>query len=125
MRKSVKAALLSGLVLPGIGHFYLKRFITGTLLLLATLASLYLIITVVVERAMEIAARIVNGEVSPDVAVISEMIAKQANSPEARIANIASLVLLAVWLIGIFDSYRVGRNLQKSEEKDHSRTDTY
>ncbi|MFO7606115.1 MAG: hypothetical protein R6W72_07445, partial [Desulfurivibrionaceae bacterium] len=74
MRKSVKAALLSGLVLPGIGHFYLKRFITGALLLLATLASLYLIITVVVERAMEIAARIVKGEVSPDVAVISEMI---------------------------------------------------
>ncbi|MDF1577122.1 MAG: hypothetical protein RQ753_04955 [Desulfurivibrionaceae bacterium] len=124
MRKSVKAALLSGLVFPGFGHFYLKRFITGALLLLTTLASLYLIITVVVERAMEIAARIVTGEVSPDVAVISEMLAKQAESPEARIANLASIVLLAVWLIGIFDSYRVGRNLRKSEEKDHRRPDT-
>ena len=109
MRKSTKAALLSALVFPGAGHFFLKRYITGTVLTGAAFASLYLLISKTVERALQITEKIQLGEVPPDVAAITELVLKQPTGTEAQLLSIASIVLIISWLIGIVDSYRVGR----------------
>ena len=109
MSKTMKAALLSAFVFPGAGHFFLKKHITGTLLAGAAFASLYWVISKMVERALQIAEKIQSGEVQLDVAAITELISKQPTGTDAQLLNIAWTVLIISWLIGIVDSYRVGR----------------
>ena len=109
MRKSVKAALLSGLVFPGAGHFFLKRPISGAVLACAALSSLYLIISYSVERALKITEQIQRGEVPANVDTIAELVSRQPIGAEAQLYDMALLALLVSWLLGIFDSYRIGR----------------
>jgi hypothetical protein len=111
MSKAIKAALLSAFVFPGTGHFFLKKHIIGTLLAGAALASLYLVFSRMVERALQIGEKIQRGEVQLDVAAITELISKQPTGTDAQLLNVAWTVLIISWLIGIVDSYRVGRVL--------------
>jgi hypothetical protein len=113
MSKSMKAVLLSAFVFPGAGHFFFKKNIVGSILAGATIVSLYSVISNVLERALQIAEKIQLGEVNLDVAVIAELVSKQPVGPEVQQFNIASIILLIVWLIGIIDSYRVGNTLSE------------
>ena len=115
MSKSTKAVLLSTLVLPGAGHFFLKKHISGAILACASLASLYLIIANMLERAQEIADQILQGEIAPDVAAITELLSRQPPGNEAQLLDIAWAVLIISWIMGIFDSYRCGRAQDKSD----------
>jgi len=115
MSKSTKAVLLSTLVLPGAGHFFLKKHISGAILACASLASLYLIIANMLERAQEIADQILQGEIAPDMAAITELLSRQPPGNETQL-DIAWAVLIISWIIGIFDSYRSGRAQDKSDE---------
>jgi hypothetical protein len=109
MTKSIKAVLLSALVFPGAGHFFLKRHILGIILTSATIASLYFLISGVVEKALKITDKIQRGEVLPDVAAITDLISAQPTGSEIQVITIASYVLMIAWVIGIVDSYRIGR----------------
>ncbi len=110
MSKAMKASLLSVLIFPGVGHFFLKKYIAGTLLAGAAFVSLYLVISRMVERALQIADKIERGEVQLDVAAITELISRQPTGTDALLLRIAWIVLIVSWLIGIVDSYRVGRS---------------
>lgn len=105
----MKAALLSAFVFPGVGHVYLKRYIPGGLLAGTAFIALYFLISEMVERALQIVDKIQNGEIQPDVAVITELVSKQPMGNEAQLMSIATAVLIIAWLIGIVDSYRAGR----------------
>lgn len=107
LTKSIKAALLSGLVFPGLGHFYLERNIRGALFTLTAVASLYVLISNAVEKAMQITDQIQRGEIPMDPAEISRAVSAQSDQP--LLLSVATLVLLVAWLTGIIDSYRVGR----------------
>ena len=109
MKKSTKAALLSAFVFPGIGHVYLKRYISGALLAGTAFITLYFVIAAAVERALQIVDKIQSGEIQADIAVITELVAKQVMGTDAQQINITTAVLIITWLIGIVDSYRVGR----------------
>jgi len=114
MTKTNKAVLLSALVFPGAGHFFLKKRITGAVLAAASLAALYLIVADVVERAQQIADKILSGEVAPDVAAITDLLSRQATGKESQLLDVVWPVLIICWLIGIVDSYRCGRAQDKS-----------
>lgn len=109
MTKSIKAAMLSALVFPGVGHFYLKKHIPGIILAGTALASLYFVISRMVERALHIAEQIQRGEVPLDVAIIAELVSRQPTGTDAALLNFTWTVLIISWFIGIADSYRVGR----------------
>jgi len=70
MKKSIKAVLLSALVFPGAGHLLLKKRIIDAVLTCASLVALYLIIANMLNRAQEIADKILSGDVAPDAADI-------------------------------------------------------
>ena len=75
----------------------------------AAFGSLYFVLSRVVERALQISEEIQTGEVQLDVAVITELISKQTTGTDARLISVASTVLIISWVIGVIDSYRVGR----------------
>ena len=109
MKKSTKAALLSALVFPGVGNFYLKRYISGAVIAGAAVVALYVLISNAIVRALEIVDKLQRGEIQPDMAVITELVSKQPAGTEALLINIATAVLILSWIIGMVDAYRCGR----------------
>lgn len=112
MSKDVKAALLSGLVFPGLGHFYLKHQARGALLAVAAAAALYVLLSNIMARAEQIAAQIQRGEIAPDIATISQAVSSQAGGDDTLL-SIAAIALPVVWLLGIIDAFRAGRSLDR------------
>jgi len=108
MSRSTKAALMSAFLFPGAGHFYLKQYFTGTVLIGAALGSLSYLSIKIIDRALLIAEEIQAGKVQLNVTEITELVSKQSAGSEAYLSNIATAVLLISWLIGIIDSYRAG-----------------
>jgi len=105
----MKSALLSAFVFPGVGHLYLKRYISGALLAGTAFIALYFVIAAAVGRALQVVDKIQSGEIQADIAVITELVAKQVTGTDAQQINIAGAVFIITWLIGIVDSFRVGR----------------
>jgi len=113
MTKSTKAALLSGLVFPGIGHFVLKHYVRGSILLLTTIIAMSIIVRIVFQQAQAIVDRVVSGEIPLETAAISELAASSSSDSDSFVSSAAMTVFLACWLIGIIDSYGVGIALEK------------
>mgnify|MGYP001824593268 CR=1 FL=1 len=109
MKKSAKASLLSAFVFPGAGHLYLKKYIPGVTLIGVSLVSIYYLIATSVESALEIAEKIQSGEVQLDTTTITELVSKQTAGTESQLINIATSAIIICWVVGIIDSYRVGR----------------
>jgi hypothetical protein len=108
MKRSSKAALLSGLVFPGIGHMVLKHYLRGSVLMLSALVAFSVIVTVVIQRALIIVDRINSGDIPVETGAIAEMVSNSTNGADSLIQNISVIILGACWLIGIIDSYRLG-----------------
>jgi hypothetical protein len=108
MKKSSKAALLSGLIFPGIGHMVLKQYLRGSVLMLLALAAFSVIVTRVSQRALAIVDRINSGDVPIETGAIAELVSNSTSGADSFVENTAVIVLGACWLIGIIDSYRLG-----------------
>ena len=108
MNKSLKAALLSALVFPGIGHFSLKKPLQGSLLSGIAIVCLYFLLTAVVDIARGLSVKIQSGEVPFDVTKISELLSQQLAGSDGQLVNIPSLLLMICWVVGIVDSFRIG-----------------
>jgi len=108
MKRSSKAALLSGLVFPGIGHMVLKQYLRGSVLMFFALVALSVVVTRIFQRALTIVDRINSGDIPVDTGAIAEMVSNSTSGADSLIENIAVIVLVACWLIGIIDSYRLG-----------------
>lgn len=109
---ALKAALLSALVFPGCGHLLLKSYLKAALLAATAIACLYLLLSNIVEVAEGISVKIQTGEIPLEVAPITEAISNQLAGGSTQQINVSTFFLLFCWLVGIVDSYRVGRSLQ-------------
>ncbi len=111
MKKSIKGALLSGLVFPGAGQVYLGfrmrgwGFIVSVILIFA-----YVIIHMIVHAYREIAAAAARGA-AIDIPAIQKSVA--ASSDAATTAALALLVFL--WVAAILDAYVAGERLESKD----------
>jgi hypothetical protein len=123
VKKSTKAALLSAFVFPGVGHLYLKKFKAGLLLAGVSVAAIYYLIAKAAESAFEISEKIQSGAVPLDAEAINKLVSQQSGGADAQMMNMATIAFFICWVIGIVDSYRVGRVQQKGDdEADKRRT---
>jgi hypothetical protein len=112
MNHSLKGALLSAAVFPGVGQIGLKHYKRGVALMLTVFASLCLFVVIAVERALAILDRIqLDGE-EVDVAAISNA-ATQA-SQDYTLKFFLFLIVLC-WIVGVVDAYRIGRRKDLEE----------
>ncbi len=112
MSKSIKAALLSGLLFPGLGHLYLKRFLPATILIISALIAIGFVASVILVVAVDISAQIESGAIAPDMITLTETVTEQVHA-KRHTTNISVLVLIVLWVFGIVDSYRIGRKQDK------------
>ena len=119
MKKSVKAVLWSAFVFPGAGHFVVRFYARGITLLGATIAALYYIVHVtlasgLVDKANDLVYKMLSGEVPADSATAERLLDV---GPDPIGVQIASWLILACWIAGIVDSYRIGLQLDRAAAK--------
>lgn len=117
MKRSTNAMLLSGLVFPGAGHLYLKRWIEAALLSGASAYALYVISSIVWSTALEITSQIESGAVGADVGTISALVTQQLHATQGA-TNLATILLAACWVVGIIGSYWQGREKDARNQND-------
>jgi hypothetical protein len=108
MSKSLKAALLSAFIFPGVGHFFLKKYVQGLLLAGIATVCLYLLLVTTIAVAQEISDKILSGEISMDIVRITEAISIQLANSSIQQINITTSLFFICWLVSIIDSYRLG-----------------
>ena len=106
MTRPLKVVLLSGLVFPGIGHLVLKHYIRASVLIIATLIALSAIVTVTVRHTLSV---IDSDAILLDVGAMTELVSNSISSADNSIINYSFLVVVACWLVGIIDSYRLAK----------------
>ncbi|MGD8958007.1 MAG: hypothetical protein PVJ03_11785 [Chromatiaceae bacterium] len=116
MNRSTKAALLSALVFPGIGHLYLKRFAVGLLLSAGSAVAFYFIVSGAISRALPIAERVQREGRPLDVDAIARLVSEQSLGADNSSIGVAAIAFLVLWIVGIFDSYRQGRIAEMHEK---------
>jgi hypothetical protein len=115
MQNSLKGALLSGLVIPGLGQIVFKHYLRGTLMMLMVLAGLVLIVV----KTVRIAVGILTGMQADGGVITLNTITKAATqasmSFESLPFNLLFLFLLACWIIGVIDAYNIGRKIDLAQ----------
>jgi hypothetical protein len=109
MSPSLKAMLISALVFPGGGHFYMKKHVVGALLAGTSLICLYLLVSTAVEAAEVVSQKLLSGEIPLDIALIRTEIVEQSAASATTTTEAATWLLAGCWLVGIADSFRLGR----------------
>jgi hypothetical protein len=115
MKKRSKSALLSGLIFPGIGHIFLREYVRGSILVVASLASLSVIVTSAYQRALLVVDRIASGDVAMETGAIAQAVSNSTYATNNLVENVAIFLLTACWLGGIIDSYRLGALQEKAD----------
>ena len=117
MKHSTKGALLSAFLFPGAGHLYLKKYVTGGALIGVSLWAIYYLLARTIEMAMRVSEMIQRGQVGMDVLSITEALSKQATRADSQLLNIATAAIIGCFLIGIVDSYRIGRARDRADDQ--------
>jgi len=108
MKRSVKAALFSCLVFPGVGQMYLRRFARGMAFMLPAIAGFVFMVNYAVEQALSLVGEMESGAVPLDATSIAELVTTTPGGPETMMLNIATYVIVACWVASIIDAYRIG-----------------
>ena len=116
MKKSIKALLLSGLVLPGLGQLYLKRWASGFLLSGVAVYAVYFIASVIVSTALDLSQKIESGAVPADVETVSRLVTQQLSGSEQS-TSLAIMAFGTSWIIGIISAYWCGRSQDRIDMK--------
>ena len=120
MKRSTISVLLSAFVFPGAGHLFLKKYLRGAALLILALTGIIVVMVRSVQSALPLIEKIQNGDVPLEAQAISELISKSASGPDSLLVNIASLVVLLCWVIGIVDSYKLGHRQDQKRGSNRS-----
>lgn len=108
MKESTKAALWSFFIFPGGGHLYLGKWVSGIILAGITTAALAIVLGRIMQRANQIAEKLILGELPFDIGIIMEQVSLQTAVGDATL-DMAWYILIATWLIAAIDAFRLGR----------------
>ncbi len=107
MNRAAAAALLSALVFPGAGHFYLRRARRAWLFLVPALVAAVIWFGRVATQVSTVLDQVMSGAVAPDpVAIAARVEAQGGNSP---LVELAAIVFVVMWVGSIIDTIVIAR----------------
>jgi hypothetical protein len=109
MNNSLKGALWSGLVFPGLGQVVLKHYKRGAVIILTVLISLSVIVVEAVQKAFTILEKIESEGGTIDINTISNAATQASTTFDGLIFKFALLLLIFCWIVGVVDAYRIGK----------------
>jgi hypothetical protein len=120
MNNSIKGALLSGLVFPGVGQVFLRYYWRGMAFILTVSIILLVFVVKAVQQAFTILEKIEaeGGVISLDT--ITNVVTQASTPSNSLTFNILFFFLILCWIIGVVDAYRVGRrkDIEAGRTKD-------
>ena len=108
MDRSLIAVLISALVVPGAGHFYLKRAGRGLLFLVPTLAALGYFLSVVMERASALVDEVISGKLELDPVALAARL-EQQGAIGSPLMTLCIWVMIGCWVGAMVDCYLLAR----------------
>ncbi|MBT7410233.1 MAG: hypothetical protein HN826_11070 [Methylococcales bacterium] len=119
MKLSTKAVIYSGFVFPGAGYFFVNNKKKGFICFATILVCLSFIMYEANYKVQIIAQNIMSSGVVPmDIDLIRAQVATVPGIVPPAVLSIMSLVIVLIWGIGIFDSYRRGKKLDDQKYAD-------
>ncbi len=109
MPDALKAALLSGLIFPGLGQLFLKHHKRGITLMLVVLACLAAIVVKGVQQSLAILEKIASEGGVIDMKTVSSAVSQTSTTSSSLIFNLGLLLIIICWIIGVVDAYRIGK----------------
>ena len=116
MRKSIKGALLSGLVFPGLGQIALQRYARGVVLILAVMSALFVMILTAVQQAYAILDSIETEGSVPDSETIRQAAEQAASASDSVVIPVMALLIGVCWIAATIDAYRIGRQQDHEQQ---------
>jgi hypothetical protein len=107
MKPSTKAALVSSLIFPGLGHLVLKRPLRGCLFIVPALLAIGFLLRTTLALADTLVTEINSGKLALDPIEIVARI--HASGVDNAATNAASLVILLCWVGSVADALWLGR----------------
>lgn len=115
MNNAQKGALLSGLIIPGLGQVILKCYVRGAAMIVTVLISLAAITVKTVHLSLAILEKLqLEGGVIT-IAAIYKAATQAAMSFESFTFGFFFFVLMVCWIIGVVDAYIIGRKIDIKE----------
>ena len=109
MSQSMKSALLSALIFPGVGQIasgYKKR---GWSFIGVMFVLLYLVMSKIMQQASLVIAEMQKNGTAINVEEISKLSSELVSFSDNMVLNAALLLLILTWLVSIVDAYRLGK----------------
>ena len=117
MNNSLKGALLSGLIFPGLGQVALKHYKRGAVIMLTVIVSMAVVAVKAVQHALAILEKI---ELEGGIISVNTIVnaATRASADSGNLTfNLLFLLITVCWIIGTVDAYRIGK---KTDIDQHS-----
>lgn len=122
MKKSVKGALLSGIIFPGLGQLWERHYLRGISLIVTVMACCAVVVMKATQQAYAILEKAESEGGAVDMVAILNAASRASATPDDLKTTAALVVLVLCWLVGIVDAYLAGRKLDlgKPEGRDES-----
>jgi hypothetical protein len=118
MKQATKAALISALVFPGLGHIMIGEKKRGWTILLITLFSIAILIDQALQRALDIVNKLTAGNQVPDIEAISRMAEQATQFSDNIFLNSLLMIIFVGWIYVTIDAYREGSKKDKALSRD-------
>ena len=118
MKPSLKPALYSALIFPGVGHYMFKHYVTAAIFATVSLGCLGVILLEAHAIAQSIADRILLGEIPFDIPQILQEVRLRSGDWYNDSTRAATWILVACWVGSSLDAYRVARRLDRAGPAD-------
>lgn len=117
MKKSVKAALYSGLLFPGTGHFSLDRYRRGLLFFVPAFSSIVFLVHNALSQAYAIVGQIEQGNIPANHEAITSLISTAPGGAELMMLKLATWVWIICWFGALIDAYRLGKKADIAKQE--------
>ena|SRR5471032_2363927 len=107
MKPSIKAALISGLVFPGLGHLVLKQAARGCIFMLPAAVAVIYLLRQILQLIDTLTTELNSGALPLDPVLILDRI--HASGIDNTSTNLASLICLLCWIGSIVDALWLGQ----------------
>jgi len=115
MNNSLKGALLSGLIFPGLGQLVLKHYKRGAVIMLTVLVSLSIVVVQAVQHALAILEKIESEGGAISMRTMSNAATQASAGSGSLTYNLVLLLVILCWIIGIVDAYKIGKKKDLEE----------
>ena len=122
MKASIKAALLSALVFPGLGQMYLKRYVRGLIPMVLVLTGLGVLIVQATVGALQVLDKIQLQGGTVDMNAVSNLAAGSLTHGDPY-SSLISLGIAGCWVFSVIDAFLLGKEKDRRNVQDQAKVE--